>query len=131
MAAKTIVVDFDGTLVENKWPGIGNWMPGAIKAMLDLHHAGYKIILFSARLSSSDPFTGNDRPPGEVMTEVQKVRSMLDKAGLTFIQIWTKAGKPGGAVYIDDRAERYNGRPGSWAKMVRRILIREGSNAES
>lgn len=131
MASKTVVVDFDGTLVENKWPGIGDWMPGAVKAMKNLHKAGFKLVLFSARLSPVNPFDGGERRPGEVMAETQKVRDMLDRAGLTFMQIWNRPGKPGGFVYIDDRAERYNGGALSWAKMVNRVKMRAGMDAEA
>lgn len=126
MDDRTIVVDFDGTLVENAWPGIGDWKPGAIEAMYRLHEAGFKLVLFSARLSPVDPFTGDERAIDIVLTERNRVRDMLDKAGLRFMDIWTKSGKPGAVAYIDDRAERYNGRPGSWKRVVERILAREG-----
>lgn len=54
------------------------------------------------------------------------MRDMLDRAGLGFIDIWTKEGKPGGSAYIDDKAERYSGRAKSWDKVTDKILLRLG-----
>jgi hypothetical protein len=121
-----IVVDFDGTLVEQAWPDIGDWMPGAREAMRAFDNAGYQVLLFSARLSPFDPW-GNVRRPEDVAAEVARVRHTLDLAGLTFIRIWTAPGKPPGAVYIDDRAERYGGRVGSWRAMTEKVLMRMGA----
>lgn len=121
-----IVVDFDGTLVEQAWPDIGAWMPGAREAMRAFDNAGYQVILFSARLSSLDPW-GTERPEHVVAAEVAKVRDFLDRHGMTFIRIWTAKGKPPGAVYIDDRAERYGGRVGSWRAMTEKVLMRMGT----
>lgn len=122
----TIVLDWDGTLVEGAWPGHGDWMPGAIEACLNLHHAGLKLLVFSARLSPWDPFTFQARDPAFVATEYQIVRAKLDEAGLTFVDIWRKEGKPGGTVYVDDRAERYYARPGSWKALTLKLLMRCG-----
>jgi len=130
MQGKTIILDFDGTLVENKWPDIGDWMPGAIKAVTRLHDAGFKLMVFSARLSPVDPFTHEDRNPADVITEIQRVRNKLDSAGLTYIDIWTKPGKPGGWLYIDDRGERYHGRATSWDKLTDKVLMRAGEEVE-
>ena len=125
---KTVCLDWDGTCVENKWPDMGDWMPGAVEAIERLHHSGLKLIVFSARLSPINPFLGTDRPPIEVMVETDRVRGMLDEAGLYYVDIWTSAGKPGAFVYVDDRAERYHGRPGSWAKLAEKIILRAGQD---
>jgi hypothetical protein len=58
--------------------------------------------------------------------EVQWMRDMLDREGLTFVGIWTKEGKPGGSVYIDDKAERYGGRANSWDRVTEKVLLRLG-----
>jgi hypothetical protein len=118
----TICVDWDGTLVEAKWPAMGDWMPGAIKAMKALHNAGANIIVYSARLNPRDPWSGNERAPGEVFGETQRVRNKLDEAGLHFVHIYTKTGKPGASVYIDDRGVHYNGRPNAWKAITERLL---------
>lgn len=121
-----VVVDWDGTLVENKWPGMGDWMPGAVEAMRAFHRAGIKLVVFSARLSPFDPWTGQERDKGLVQGEYLKVRAKLDEGGLSFVDIWRLPGKPGGSVYIDDRAERYTGMRRSWEKMTEKVLTRLG-----
>lgn len=122
---KVAIVDWDGTLVPAAWPERPTeFMPGAVEAMFALHRAGWHLTVFSARLSPWDPWTSQRRPPEHTAGEVQYVRDMLDSRGLTFIDIWTREGKPGGDLYIDDKAERYNGRKGSWAALTDKILTR-------
>lgn len=120
----TICVDLDGTLVVNKWPELGDWMPGAVQAMQDFHNAGCKVILYSARLNPYDPWVFARRDPIIVYQAKQEVRAKLDSAGLHFVQIYDLEGKPGASVYIDDRAERYLGRNNSWKKMTEKVLMR-------
>jgi len=123
----TAVIDWDGTAVPSMWPERPTeFMPGFEQNMKRLHKAGIRLVIFSARLSPFDPFTSLRRDPAIVQGEIQYVRHMLDEAGLTYIDIWTKDGKPGGSVYVDDKAERYGGRPGSWDKVTEKILLRLG-----
>lgn len=44
-----IAVDFDGTIVEHKYPKIGEPMPGAFKVLKELQAAGHKLILWTCR----------------------------------------------------------------------------------
>lgn len=125
----TIIVDWDGTAVPSMWPDRPTeFMPGFVHAMRRFHKAGLRITIFSARLNPFDPWSGGTlrRTDATIFEETQYVRMMLDRAGLTFVDIYTKEGKPGGTVYIDDKAERYGGRPGSWAKMEEKVLLRCG-----
>lgn len=123
----TAIIDWDGTAVPAVWPERPrDFMPGFVENMRRLHNAGVKLIIFSARLSPWDPYTSMRRPEAHVAAEVQYIRDMLDRAGLTFIDIWTKEGKPGGSVYVDDKAERYPGTKKGWDKVTDRILLRLG-----
>ena len=123
----TAIIDWDGTAVPAMWPEQPTeFMPGFVQAMHRLHEAGWKIVIFSARLSPYDPWTSRKRPAAHHAQEFQYIRHMLDEAGLTFVDIWRKEGKPGGSVYVDDKAERYNGRPGSWRRVTDKILARAG-----
>ena len=45
----TIAVDFDGTIVEHKYPAIGREKPFAIDTLKQLSFEGYKLILWTAR----------------------------------------------------------------------------------
>ena len=123
----TIVVDWDGTAVPSMWPERPTeFMPGFVDNMHRLHDAGCRIIIDSARLNPLDPWTGMQRDPAHRVGEIAYIRDMLDRAGLGFINVWTKLGKPGGSVYVDDKGERYGGRPGSWDKVTDKILLRIG-----
>jgi len=42
-------IDFDGTIVQDKYPGIGKALPGAIQAINELYDDGYCIIINSCR----------------------------------------------------------------------------------
>jgi hypothetical protein len=107
------------------WPERpSEFMPGFVENMRRLHKAGIRIVIFSARLSPWDPFTSMRRDASHVFEETQAVRTLLDKHGLTFVDIWTKEGKPGGSVYVDDKAERYNGCTRCWNKVTDKILAR-------
>ena len=44
-----IAVDFDGTIVEHKFPNIGSEMPRAIRTLQDLSLGGHKIIIWTCR----------------------------------------------------------------------------------
>ena len=45
----TIAVDFDGTIVEHKYPKIGKEIPFAIDTLLALAAEGHKLILWTSR----------------------------------------------------------------------------------
>jgi hypothetical protein len=123
----TAIIDWDGTAVPAMWPERPTqFMPGFVENMKRLHREGIRIVIFSARISPWDPWTGQRRDIAHVVSETQYIRDMLDRAGLGYIDIWTREGKPGGSVYVDDKAERYTGRPGSWDKVTDKILLRLG-----
>jgi hypothetical protein len=46
---KTIAVDFDGTIVEHAYPGIGKEMMFAFATLKELQNRGHKLILWSFR----------------------------------------------------------------------------------
>lgn len=125
-----VCVDLDGTLLTDSWPKLGDWMPGAIQAMMAFHEAGCRIIVHTSRLNPFDMVTGHPKPAWAVATEIQHINFMLEIAGLTFVELWTKTGKPGADVYIDNKGERYNGKKKSWEKMVERVLMRFDKEAE-
>lgn len=123
----TVVVDWDGTAVPAMWPERPTeFMPGFVDNMRRLHAAGIDLVISSARLNPRDPWTGELRPEAEMAAERQYVRDTLDRAGLTFIRIHSGVGKPGGSVYVDDKAERYHGCNGCWTRLTDKILLRLG-----
>lgn len=97
-------------------------MPGAVDALHDLaKHA--RLTIYSARLAPVYP-DGSTRPEAEAAAEVSYIRQMLDDAGLTMVDIHTSPWKPSAIAYVDDRAERYTGRPGSWKAMKEKLMAR-------
>ena len=44
-----IGVDFDGTIVEHRYPAIGPEMPGAFEVLKELKAAGHKLVLWTCR----------------------------------------------------------------------------------
>jgi len=123
-----IAVDWDGTLVEGKWPGMGDWLPGAVDALQRFHREGYKVMVFSVRLS---PYwlDGTLRPEGEVAQSVQEVRDMLDEAGLPYVGIWQKQGKPPFSRLIDDKAIGFPSTPSrnTWRRITEKVLVSLGA----
>ena len=45
----TIAVDFDGTIVEHKYPSIGREIPGAVETLKRIAAEGHKLILWTVR----------------------------------------------------------------------------------
>ncbi len=96
-----ICVDFDGTVVDHRYPEIGEPVPWAIKWLLRLQACGARIILFTMR--SDGQKTGN------LLTEAVQY---LAKNGVKLYGIntnpdqkgWTSSPKAYGDVYIDDLA---------------------------
>ena len=47
-----IVIDFDGTICEHKFPDIGEPMPGVKEALETLKKSGFRIIVHTCRTTS-------------------------------------------------------------------------------
>jgi len=105
IANKVACIDFDGTIVP--WGPLmapKDPFPGVPEAIRNLAAAGYSIVIFTSRLSSSwllDEF-GKDRF-GE-RTQVDYITDILDRAGIPFHAITSD--KIPAEVYFDDKAIR-------------------------
>lgn len=121
---KNVALDLDGTIIEKKWPEMGDWLPGAREGIRQLIDSGHRCFIYSARLSSKHP-SGDQRDPAEVIAATQAVRDLLDEAGLHEVDIWP-GDKPFFHILIDDRAMWFPGRKNSWRAMVPKILFRLG-----
>jgi len=95
-----ICVDFDGTLVDHRYPDIGEPVPGAINWLKRLYRHGARLILFTMRSDSADA------------TYLSDAVSYLEANGVKLYGInnnpdqlsWTDSPKAYGDVYIDDSA---------------------------
>ena len=114
----TIAVDFDGTIVEHKYPEIGKEKPFAIQTLRTLQQEGNRIILFTSRegellddavaychKKGLDFFAVNSNQPAEALFPRQTSKVIAD-------------------VYIDDK--NLGGLP-DWTDIYRMI---NGQRAE-
>ena len=93
-----IGLDFDGTVVDHRYPEIGEPVPGAIKCLKRFQRSGARIILFTMRSNSCD--TG-------YLTEAVRY---LEKNGIRLFGVnrnpdqdeWTTSPKAYAHIYIDD-----------------------------
>jgi hypothetical protein len=104
-----VVLDIDGTIFTLKWPGLGEWIPGAANFIRTLQGNGYEVMLFSTRLAPTETDEKTPRPERDKAEELNRVRARLAEEGLQDLPIWDKPWKPGGVAYIDDKAVHANG----------------------
>ena len=119
-----LAVDWDGTCVPSAYPAQPReWLPGAVDALHDLSKV-FRIRIYTARIAPVAPDEVSVLPPEVVAGEINYIREMLDDAGLTMVDIHTSPWKVPAFAYVDDRAERYTGRPGSWKAMKEKLMAR-------
>ena len=103
-----ICVDFDGTIVDNRFPMIGQEAPKALYFLRKFQEIDAKIILFTMR--SDDPFDMNSKVLGrKVLSEAV---AYVKAGGIKLYGInenptqkaWTSSPKAYGNIYIDDAA---------------------------
>lgn len=98
---RIIAVDFDGTIVDHKYPAIGKPVPLAIETLKDLINRGYSIILWTMRCDSESE--------GPVLTQAVEY---LKENGVELWGInnnpeqhtWSQSPKAYAQLYIDDAA---------------------------
>lgn len=97
----TIAVDFDGTIAEHEFPGIGPPVPGAFEWLKKWKQAGAVLILWTMR--SDHPMSG---------TILSDAVNFCREHGVEFDGInegpgdreWTTSPKAHAKVYVDDAA---------------------------
>ena len=110
----TFAVDFDGTIVDNKFPEIGDLKPEAIETLQALHEVGHKLILWTCR---------KDR-------ELADAEAFLKSHGIVMDAVNTNVGddftgrKIFAHAYLDDRS--FPPFPG-WA-IVKKYFIEDFDN---
>lgn len=117
-----IAIDFDGTLVKNAWPAMGDMNPGAVRYVQMLMRDN-DCIIYSARLNNHDIY-GKLRTKEEVYKETKAMRQYLDTMGLQDLKIWAgEDTKPSALIFIDDRAIHFDG---SWRRVFHETRKRLG-----
>ena len=97
MRSKIIAIDFDGTIVEHKFPEVGPLVPGAIATLRRIQDAGHRTILWTCR-------TGGNLRDAVSLLERHNIRlhgvnanQWDDEYGTGGIKAWAH-------MYIDDMA---------------------------
>lgn len=91
-----VAVDFDGTVVDHRFPKIGQPVPHALSVMRRLHDLGFKLILWTMR---SDEFLNEAKDYFD--------RHKIDLFGVNQNpqqSTWTRSPKAYAHYYIDDAA---------------------------
>lgn len=117
------VVDWDGTCVDEVWPGMGDWLPNAVEGLRLLHEHDGGVIIATLRTHEYEPGDMDRRPHGSVAFETARVRAKLDEAGLESIPVYPNdRGKAPGRKYLDDRAVVFDAQKGGWRKVMRGVV---------
>lgn len=97
-----IAIDFDGTIVEHRFPDIGKPVPGAIETMRECVALGAKLILWTMR---------SDAEKTERGTVLSDAVDMLRSHGIELFGVnrnpetdWSDSPKAYAHVYVDDAA---------------------------
>ena len=94
----TIILDFDGTVVEHRYPKIGKPVPNALRVLERLQNAGITIVLNTARCEEKD-------------NSFNEAREYMAATGIHMASCYMKKQMPiwqvpfGETIYIDDIAE--------------------------
>lgn len=120
----TIAVDFDGTIVEHRYPSIGKPKPFAVETLTQLMRDGHRLILWTSREGAL----------------LQEAVDWCEKQGIRFyavnsnypdqalvFQSDTKSTKVTADLYIDDR--NVGGLP-SWDHIYRIISGKEAARSK-
>ena len=123
---KSIIIDFDGTIVDHTFPKIGKPKPQAFDVMRDLQKEGYDLILWTCR--ENEPNNINKQYLKEAVEfckkhgiEFKAVNETIEENEFRPKNVNKR--KPYATYYIDDR--NLGGFPG-WG-VVREVIL-EGKN---
>lgn len=120
-----IIVDFDGTLCDFAFPGIGAPKKGAKEALAGFRRAGYYVMISSCRTSHFhyDIFGGDPAQPTLERDKVKEMIAYLDANGIEYDEIDDGSrGKPMGALYIDDKGMRFDD---NWPQIAAWVFTRK------
>lgn len=143
-----IAIDFDGTLVENNFPAVGNPLPNAIDVITELQQLGHKFILLTMRDDDHyyNPKTGkcNEYSLGSLTdTNIQScLQDAIDYCNNNGIVLWginrnptqwkwSSSRKVYADIYIDDQAlgiptfTTSNGTLGVDWKEIRKLILKD------
>lgn len=120
---KRIAIDFDSTLVEETWPGMGDWLPGAVDALKYLASVYEEVVIYTLRVS---PVDVDEVTLHDSFGQIVAIDETLDRAGIPDnVRVWTKPYKPPCVLIVDDKALRFNG---DWGVTLEQIKYLDPTN---
>lgn len=120
-APRTIAVDFDGTICNFAFPGIGAPKEGVAQALSTLKALGFHILIYSCRTCHwhYDIFGGDPSQPVMERERVKQMIAFLDQHSIPYDEVDDGSkGKPLADYYIDDKGIRFED---NWAAIVQFI----------
>ena len=97
-----IAIDFDGTIVDHRYPDIGAEVPGAVRWMKEWAAAGAKLLLWTMRSDGRSDGTGPVLADAVAFCRERGVEFSGVNANPT--QTWSTSPKAYAHVYVDDAA---------------------------
>lgn len=123
MRPRRIAVDWDSTLATEVWPGIGDWLPGAVDALKLLSRLYDEVVIFTLRVA---PVDVDEVTPRDPYDQVVAIGKMLTEAGIPLnVYIWDKPYKPPCEFFIDDRNIPFSG---DWTNTLAHLAVRRVTN---
>jgi hypothetical protein len=112
MSYPVICVEFDSTIVQNKFPDIGDPLPGAIDSLKEFVELGGRLVLWTSRGEPMPPKEGESEPEEPPRNYLEEAVEFLRDQG---VDIWgvnenrgqkyySTSKKIIGSMYIDKRA---------------------------
>lgn len=120
LAEKVVAIDFDGTLYP--WGELFSEdapLPGAVEAMQKFRDNGFRIVIFTSRLSP----TWLEAEGQSEVAQYDYIASMLTRDGIPFDAITSE--KVPAVAYVDDRAISFEG--DNWREIANGLVNREAS----
>jgi len=122
-----IAIDFDGTIVQDKYPDIGNPYPGAIQAINELYDDGYCIIIDSCRARDKE-----DEMIDWLNRNGVKYCHCNENCRILIRRYSTDCRKISADIYIDDKSlfAPNMENPNQWDIIKNMIMLKYGTNHE-
>ena len=106
MPAQSIVIDFDGTICEHRFPEVGEPKLGVREALDEFKKMGFHIVIHSVRTASYWRQLSGGDPRLDPVAQIDVIQDFMAEHELPYDEICL-ADKPLAVAYIDDRAYRF------------------------
>ena len=106
------VIDFDGTICECSYPGMGSPKKGVKEALQKIKDLGYEIHILSCRTN-----VDLKKYPIDRQEEVRAMEKYLNEHKIPYDQVLNKD-KPVAHIYIDDRAIGFRD---NWEEVLKEV----------